>query len=594
MKDFFDLLNEARKIEKLLEQKEGDKFRISFDIKFAGLERDIGVFLIANTFVDIIRHMIENKAFRLDKEGVMPFWWGDNRVDNLKITRKGAREFNVSFDLEFAGSVDEDLGRRGSIKDLVEVELDELFVELPKSREWDHPGLGLPWWSENKISNIKITKIGGIEGSEVAFQERRVRKALKKGKCTQNPDGTWSCKGDVILRKLNLKKLPVKFKEVKGQFDCSRNKLTSLEGAPEYVGTSLFCDNNKLTSLKGAPKWVNYTFDCSYNQLETLEGAPEFVGGRFICDDNPVSEEELKKTIDRDYLQLPEDEKSKIRQKKIISRVLEASKCTQNEDGTWSCEGSVDLRKLNLKELLVKFKRVEKDFKCSHNNLTSLEGAPEYVGGYFDCSHNELTSLEGAPKEVGEHFNCSHNKLTTLEGAPEHVGGFFDCAYNQLETLEGAPEEISGYFYCVINKLTTLEGAPEYVGGNFDCTNNQLTSLEGAPRRVDGHFRCLNNQLRTLEGAPEKVGEDFECNSNKLETLEGAPEEVGGPFSCRSNQLTSLEGAPKRVGGDFICSRNKLTTLEGAPEYVGGAFKCDYNPVPEDELKKTVDRDYLK
>jgi len=39
-----------------------------------------------------------------------------------------------------------------------------------------------------------------------------VEDALKKGQCAQNEDGTWSCKGDVDLSRLGLKKLPVKFK----------------------------------------------------------------------------------------------------------------------------------------------------------------------------------------------------------------------------------------------------------------------------------------------------------------------------------------------------------------------------------------------
>jgi len=65
-------------------------------------------------------------------------------------------------------------------------------------------------------------------------------------------------------------------------------------------------------------------------------------------------------------------------------------------------------------------------------------------------------------------------------------------------------------------------------------------------------------------------------------------------FDCHDNQLTSLKGAPKKVDGNFWCDYNRLQTLEGAPEYVGGVFYCKDNPVPEDELKKTVDRDYLK
>ena len=42
------------------------------------------------------------------------------------------------------------------------------------------------------------------------------------------------------------------------------------------------CSNNKLISLEGAPKIVE-SFNCSGNQLTSLEGAPEKVGGYFEC-----------------------------------------------------------------------------------------------------------------------------------------------------------------------------------------------------------------------------------------------------------------------------------------------------------------------
>ena len=57
-------------------------------------------------------------------------------------------------------------------------------------------------------------------------------------------------------------------------------------------------------------------------------------------------------------------------------------------------------------------------FNCSNcTSLTSLEGAPEKVGGDFNCSHcNSLTSLKGAPKEVGGDFYCCDcTSLTSYE-----------------------------------------------------------------------------------------------------------------------------------------------------------------------------------
>ena len=36
------------------------------------------------------------------------------------------------------------------------------------------------------------------------------------------------------------------YTDVDGNFDCSRNKLTSLEGAPETVGGQFYCHDNPL------------------------------------------------------------------------------------------------------------------------------------------------------------------------------------------------------------------------------------------------------------------------------------------------------------------------------------------------------------
>jgi len=130
--------------------------------------------------------------------------------------------------------------------------------------------------------------------------EEVIQKRLKN--CTLNPDGTYSSEGNVDLSDLGLTELPVKFKEVKGFFDCNYNQLTSLEGAPEHVGGSFYCEFNKLTSLKGAPREVGGSFWCNSNLLTSLEGAPREVGRHFWCEANPVSVDELEKTISRSYL----------------------------------------------------------------------------------------------------------------------------------------------------------------------------------------------------------------------------------------------------------------------------------------------------
>jgi hypothetical protein len=100
---------------------------------------------------------------------------------------------------------------------------------------------------------------------------------------------------------------------------------------------------------------------------------------------------------------------------------------TINEDGSIDVNGPVDLGSRKLNRLPLKFRKVTIYFDCSYNQLTSLEGCPESVGGSFLCDVNRLKSLEGCPKSVGGSFLCEYNQLASLEGCPESVSNF--CCY---------------------------------------------------------------------------------------------------------------------------------------------------------------------
>jgi hypothetical protein len=95
---------------------------------------------------------------------------------------------------------------------------------------------------------------------------------------------------------------------------------------------------------------------------------------------------------------------------------------TINPDNTIDVNGNVNLYfKLgNMEKLPVKFGKVSCDFDCYGNNLTTLEGCPDYVGGDFDCRKNNLTTLEGCPKYIDEHFGCNiltHHILGNIQGS---------------------------------------------------------------------------------------------------------------------------------------------------------------------------------
>jgi hypothetical protein len=176
-------------------------------------------------------------------------------------------------------------------------------------------------------------------------QKEFLDKVLVRGTWSINSDtGLVDVEGSVNMSDMNLTDIPVKFGEVTVDFDCRFNKLTTLEGVPQSVGSNFYCQGNQLTSLVNSPQLVGREFICSYNRLTSLKGAPQSVDGDFNCYDNQLT------------------------------------------------------------SLVGAPQSVSGNFICIFNQLTSLEGAPQSVGGGFNCRFNQLTSLEGAPHLVGGLF----------------------------------------------------------------------------------------------------------------------------------------------------------------------------------------------
>ena len=213
-----------------------------------------------------------------------------------------------------------------------------------------------------------------------------------------NSDGSVDVDVDVHLSGMGLKKIPMDFGRVGGNFRAYDNLLTSLKGCPKEVGGWFNCDNNLLTSLDFCPKEVGGGFDCYKNKLTSLKGCPMVVGGHFECDNNKLT------------------------------------------------------------SLKFSPKEVGGNFMCWMNKLKSLEFSPKEVGGGFSCVFNQLTSLKGCPEYVGSYFGCSYNQLTSLEFCPKEVGGDFSCSDNKkLEVIDFLPEWIEGDIYLNNNKIRDIK-----------------------------------------------------------------------------------------------------------------------------------------
>lgn len=148
--------------------------------------------------------------------------------------------------------------------------------------------------------------------------------------------------GDVVITNTYLRKLPIKFGKVQGNFICCSNKLQSLDGAPSYVGGNFNCYGNELTSLKYAPLEVGGDFSCHENLLDSLKGCPKIINGNFNAFLN------------------------------------------------------------QLKNLQHGPEIVRKSCNLFKNKLTTLDKSPSYIGGSLHVTGNNLKNLLGCPKFIGD------------------------------------------------------------------------------------------------------------------------------------------------------------------------------------------------
>ena len=170
--------------------------------------------------------------------------------------------------------------------------------------------------------------------------KNEIDKICKKYKITNytiNQDKSVDVYQNVDLIYKGLKKIPLNFNKVEGDFHCSINSLDSLKDSPDYVSGSFRCGDNNLTSLKGCPNYIGGSLDCDDNMLNSLKYGPEYVGNNYGCNQN------------------------------------------------------------NLTSLKYTPKYIEGNFFCSENKLKALKDSPDTIKGDFVFMNNKIKSFYNLP-----------------------------------------------------------------------------------------------------------------------------------------------------------------------------------------------------
>ena len=116
------------------------------------------------------------------------------------------------------------------------------------------------------INESQINEMGmAVRNANVQAQMDNI---MSKYNLVLNPEtGRYDCNGDVKVSADLVSsdgKFIIQFGVVGGHFDCSSNKLTSLEGAPQEVGGDFFCYCNKLRSRECVRESISVLFYCYY------------------------------------------------------------------------------------------------------------------------------------------------------------------------------------------------------------------------------------------------------------------------------------------------------------------------------------------
>jgi hypothetical protein len=161
-----------------------------------------------------------------------------------------------------------------------------------------------------KVVQAALTSEHGFSVvSRVIFKRRDYRQELLDLGCDPEDLGTVTYNplthrvdvlGTVNLDHKGLTRLPFAFGKVGGDFECSDNRLTSLEGAPREVGRSFACYGNRLTSLEGAPTKVGGDFWCSADGLQDVSALKQRKIGDAIYLHGPKADQERVTKMLRD------------------------------------------------------------------------------------------------------------------------------------------------------------------------------------------------------------------------------------------------------------------------------------------------------
>lgn len=191
---------------------------------------------------------------------------------------------------------------------------------------------------------------------------------------TINEDLTVDVNRDVNISNKNLTEIPIKFNVINGNFDCSKNMLSTMKNFPCKINGSLYANQNLLENCKGCPL-VSEDLFIYDNKITNLKGCPQEIMGDFDCSEN------------------------------------------------------------NLDSLRYGPKIIKGSLNISYNKIKTLKHFPLLVGLNISIKNCEIENLEYLPEKINGYLNLSKNKIKTLKYIPKKIEDYLDISENNLSSI---------------------------------------------------------------------------------------------------------------------------------------------------------------
>lgn len=225
---------------------------------------------------------------------------------------------------------------------------------------------------------------------------------LRKYQVTEyyiNSDLTIDVDTDCYLSNHDFGPLPeyINFNKIHGDFDIHANNILTLRGCPKIVLGYFDFSDNKLTSLDYAPEKITGNL-YGFNKGNSISNMKVHDYILKMSQYNNTNESFIQGANKLKGLGV-----GKIN---TIKRWLDMNDVLEyniNDDLTIDVNRTVDFSDREMKNFpdYIQFNKIKGSFRITDNEFTSLRGCPKRVEHDFDCDWNKLTSLEYAPEYVG-------------------------------------------------------------------------------------------------------------------------------------------------------------------------------------------------